>query len=197
MLIKPTLFICCFLVAITSYNNAEIAVQNYDEEYFSPDFYLHWESDVRLRNASADINIAARTSIGNKQSLPKIDSINYKLNTAGLPAGKPTRPIIDNRRRLTANPSGGANPSKQMPTPILNWIRRILQRFIGLLSRLFPNIFSTNSAMTTISITSVYCTHSTTQCVRRRRRDVINHIINHTAKEQPRRGFYIECYPAK
>ena len=170
-----------------------------DEEYFSP-FYMREPGIGRLNGTgklgkpnrpnfagrpnignrpNRPLGIAGRPSIGGKPNRP----IGSKPDIAGRP-GKPTRPILG-RPRPGAKPSGGKPDAdnKQKPTPFLNWLRRILLRWIAFLAQLFPNLFTTVTSTQTITEVST-CTVSTTACAGRRRRAVIEDLIDHTSDEQ-------------
>jgi len=126
------------------------------------------------------LGIAGRPSIGGKPNRPNRPNrpIGSKPDIAGRP-GKPTRPFLG-RPRPGAKPSGD---NKQKPTPFLNWLRRILMKWISFLATLFPNLFTTVTSTQTITEVST-CTISTTACAGRRRRAVIEDLIDHNSDEQ-------------
>ncbi len=161
-----------------------------DSKDYDSSFYFR-EPDVGLLNSTgipklSELNIVGRTKIGNQQNQPD-DSPVGSTRIGGRPR-KPTRPIIG-RPRPGAKPSVGTNPNEsdsgneQRLVPLLNWLRGILLRFIALLARLFPNLYSTVYSTQTFTEVST-CTVSTTACAGRRRRAFIEHLIKHSANEQ-------------
>ncbi len=175
-----------------------------DEDFYTSSYFR--EPGVGRRNGTGKIgkpnrlNIAGRPSIGNRPNRPlgsapkrpnrpnrPLGSKPKQPNIAGRP-GKPKRPVIG-RPRPGVKPGAGSKPgkpgagNKQRPTLFLNWLRRLLQRFIAILARLFPNLYSTVYSTQTFTEIST-CTISTTACAGRRRRAFIEHLIKHNTDDQ-------------
>lgn len=187
------------------------------EDYYTS-FYMRSPGIIR-QNGTLKIgkpnrlNIAGRPSIGNRPNRPEV---------TGRPSAgaKPNRPIGSRPNRPNINGRPGKLGLQNCPTcqniwpckncqidvinpdgttvtkpGLVRWLRRILIKWIPVLTVIFPNLFSTvTNTQTVIQVST--CTVSTTACAGRRRRAVIKDLIDQVvADEQLEREMFASITP--